>query len=436
MTDWKRSVLICTVGGAPSVVTETVWALLERRPQWVPDAIFLVTTSVGAPQCEEKLKGADSQLSALFRIHGKQPLDPEIIVPPDDSGTPISDIRTQPENVAFANRITQLIKDHTEDAGTRLHISIAGGRKTMSSYAQAAISIFGRDQDELTHVLVEPPEFEYCRDFFWPGQSPEKVTVSVKDTTTGRTRNEERDASDASIALVPSPFIRMGLILSEDAFPGGKVEYENVIEQVQLGLEEDRLFLHCASNELQLGRNHRVSLAPQLFAFYRLLATVRTERWKGFGPDGAGDSHEGWLSYCSFLQTGSVSPLSLFEAFYLESAAVAGQDDPLGAAQEKAKKALFNIRAAAERDDAQDALTDTFKRIKSATNRRLKQAIPNMKKRDLARIGEGQFHIEINDGVGKVKTSRFGLKPEPGQIQIREQEKPGIAGTSGTAASH
>jgi len=304
MTNWKRSVLICTVGGAPSVVTETVWALLERRPQWVPDAIHLVTTSVGETACADKLTGAGSQLSALFRTHGKSLVDPEIIVPVDENGRPINDIRTQPENVAFANCITQLIKDYAKETGTRLHISIAGGRKTMSSYAQAAISIFGRDQDELTHVLVEPPEFEYSRDFFWPGQSPEKVVVSVKNAKTGQTNNEERNARDARIALVSSPFIRMGLILSEDAFPGGKVEYEKVIDQVQLGLEEDRLVLHCASNELQLGRSHRVRLAPQPFAFYRLLARVRTGGWTGFGPDGAGDRHEGWLSYSSFLLTG------------------------------------------------------------------------------------------------------------------------------------
>ena len=370
MTNWTKSVLICTVGGAPGVVTETVWALLERRPQWVPDAIHLVTTSAGKTACAHKLTGADSQLAALFRTHGKSPIDPEIIVPKDESGTPISDIRTQPENVAFANCITQLIKDYAKDTGTRLHISIAGGRKTMSSYAQAAISIFGRDQDELTHVLVEPPEFEYSRDFFWPGQTPEKVVVSVKNATTGLTRNEERKASDAKIALVPSPFIRMGLILSEDAFPGGKVEYETVIEQVQLGLEEDRLVLHCASNELQLGRSHRVRLAPQLFAFYRLLACARTGCWKGFGPDGVGECHKGWLSYSSFLLTEADSPLSLFKTFYLESAAVADHGDPLDSNQGRAKEALQKINDEAASDDALRALTDTFKRIKSACQQR------------------------------------------------------------------
>ena len=51
MAAWKQSVLICTVGTAPSVVTETVWALLEKRPRWVPNRIYLVTTTVGAKDC-------------------------------------------------------------------------------------------------------------------------------------------------------------------------------------------------------------------------------------------------------------------------------------------------------------------------------------------------------------------------------------------------
>ena len=421
MTDWKKSILICTVGGAPSVVTETVWALLERRPQWVPDAIYLVTTSVGANACAATLKGPNSQLAALYKLHGKPPLEPEIIVPKDENGSPIRDIRTQSENVAFANCITQLIKDHTEgDASTRLHISIAGGRKTMSSYAQAAISIFGRNQDELTHVLVDPPEFEYCREFFWPGQTPKNVMVSVKDAKTGKIHTEQRSAQEAQVTLVPSPFIRMGFILSEDAFPGGKVEYEKVIEQVQLGLEEDRLILHCNSNELQLGGNYRIALPPQPFAFYRLLASVRKERWKGLGPDGVGEQYEGWLSYSSFLETGDASALSLFEKFYLQSAAVADSDDQLNRAQSKAQKSLEVMRRSARSSNAQELLTDTFKRIKNTVNSHMEKKIPNIVKRKYAQIGFYQSHETIAGGNNKVKIACFGLFPEPNQIQIKE----------------
>ena len=41
--------------------------------------------------------------------------------------------------------------------------------------------MFGRDQDELTHVLVSIPEFEYNPRFFYPEQERQEITITVKD---------------------------------------------------------------------------------------------------------------------------------------------------------------------------------------------------------------------------------------------------------------
>ena len=52
-----------------------------------------------------------------------------------------------------------------------LHVSIAGGRKTMGFYVGYALSLFARDQDRLSHVLV-PPSLESRQDFFYPPPPP------------------------------------------------------------------------------------------------------------------------------------------------------------------------------------------------------------------------------------------------------------------------
>jgi CRISPR-associated protein (TIGR02584 family) len=48
-----------------------------------------------------------------------------------------------------------------------LHVSIAGGRKSMGFFAGYAFSLFGRTQDRLSHVLVNDP-FESFPDFYFP----------------------------------------------------------------------------------------------------------------------------------------------------------------------------------------------------------------------------------------------------------------------------
>ena len=48
------------------------------------------------------------------------------------------------------------MREITADPQASLHVSIAGGRKTMGFYVGYALSLFGRAQDRLSHVLVPP----------------------------------------------------------------------------------------------------------------------------------------------------------------------------------------------------------------------------------------------------------------------------------------
>ncbi|MBV5299598.1 MAG: TIGR02584 family CRISPR-associated protein, partial [Rhodoferax sp.] len=76
------------------------------------------------------------------------------------------DIRSPADNRAAADFITAQVRAITADSGCALHASIAGGRKTMGFYLGYALSLFGRPQDRLSHVLVSEP-FESSYDFFY-----------------------------------------------------------------------------------------------------------------------------------------------------------------------------------------------------------------------------------------------------------------------------
>jgi CRISPR-associated protein (TIGR02584 family) len=80
---------------------------------------------------------------------------------------PLEDIRSPDDNRRAADGITELIREFTADPDCALHVSIAGGRKTMGFFLGYALSLYGRPQDKLSHVLVSEP-FESSSGFYYP----------------------------------------------------------------------------------------------------------------------------------------------------------------------------------------------------------------------------------------------------------------------------
>lgn len=175
-------VLLLTLGSTPQVVTETLFALVNATPQWVPDRIVLATTGHGARLFREgrakddrnivaPMLGSDGMLARMLQeLNLPLSLDcVEVCVPCDTNGSPIEDIRTEEETKAFAEELLRIVARITSAPESELHVSLAGGRKTMSFIAGQVMSIFGRKQDYLSHVLVEPRELEWQDSFWWPG---------------------------------------------------------------------------------------------------------------------------------------------------------------------------------------------------------------------------------------------------------------------------
>ena len=69
----------------------------------------------------------------------------------------LEDIRTPEDNQAAADLVLDEVRRITFNDDTRLVASLAGGRKTMGALLYAALSLLGRPQDRLTHVLVNEP---------------------------------------------------------------------------------------------------------------------------------------------------------------------------------------------------------------------------------------------------------------------------------------
>lgn len=263
--NFPRRILLAVTGLTPQVVTETLYALaVDAEQKFVPTEVHVITTREGAQRVRLQLLDAQTgQFHALCREYALPPIAfpaSHIHIIPDPSGQPLSDIRTPEDNLRAADFISYLVRDFCRDDHAALHVSIAGGRKSMGFFVGYALSLFGRTQDTLSHVLVNDP-FESLADFFFP---PKQGRV-LHD------RNQRPvHTDDARIMLADIPFVRLrGGIPS--SLLTGNASFAETVSGVQSGLNfislefDIRKHAICCSGKW-------VTLPPSLFAFYLWIA--------------------------------------------------------------------------------------------------------------------------------------------------------------------
>ncbi|MCW7552291.1 CRISPR-associated ring nuclease Csm6 [Endozoicomonas gorgoniicola] len=217
-----NNILFVASGMSPQILTETLYALIHQPDPFIPGEIHMVTTVEGAKRASEGLLNRDSGHFYQFcQDYGLNPAifnQDRIHIIQDQDGKPLNDIKTLTDNEATADTITTLIQEFTAEPETRLHVSLAGGRKTMSYYTGYALSLYGRRQDQLSHVLVSEG-YESCPDFYYPTPVSRMVI----------NRNGERcDASEAEVTLANIPFVRMREDLP-DRFLEGKTCFSETV---------------------------------------------------------------------------------------------------------------------------------------------------------------------------------------------------------------
>lgn len=349
-----RNVLVITLGGAPGVVTETIWWLMNRRePKWVPDAVHLVTTTLGAKDWSRADTEARRQLDVLMGTETHRKLVPEINVPEDRSGAMIADIRTEAENIAFATHLTRLIKRLSDDPETRLHVSMAGGRKTMSSYAHQAMTLCGRPGDELTHILVDPIELEYNRHFFWPGQEFQEIDIGRPGVS------KIILARDANISMVPSPFVKLRGHLKRIPLAQRDFDHWTLVDRIQDSVDQYLIALKEKERTLIVGKE-RVRFEPQEYALFRVLVQALVQAWPGNGPKGAGDNHRGWIAVPD-LRNDSAALKAFFDHY---RSCFEGAEDAHFEAFQNDVQAAINSRTAQGLDYVANRFKDIRRKIK------------------------------------------------------------------------
>lgn len=261
-----RRILLAVTGLSPQIVTETLHALATRPGDaWIPDEVHLISTTKGADNARLQLlsehPGWFHRLRADYHLPDIAFPESHIHVIRRADGSLLDDIRDDADNTLAADFICEKVRELTADTHSELHASIAGGRKTMGFYLGYAMSLYGRPQDRLSHVLVSDP-FETQKDFFYP--TP--VTRVIHDQRSGLAL----DCRDARIWLGDIPFVRLRENLPHDLIEG-KASYSQAVAEVQKAMPPLQLVLRPASREVILG-GETIRFSPIEYAYYWVFA--------------------------------------------------------------------------------------------------------------------------------------------------------------------
>jgi len=245
-----RTILVAVAGGSPAIVTETLWALAKRTAPVHVDEVRILTTAKGKSAIlNSLLSPTDGKFkSCLEELEVTHPIrfrEETIFVFKNGKGRELVDIRTDEDNQLAADQICGFIREWTkEDA--RLICSGAGGRKTMSIYLTIAMMLYGRADDRLFHVLINPEEFELCRDFFHPYRVPRNLPLY------DRQGNQIKKISTANVNLDLGeiPFVKLRVLDTTKLF-GAAETYSEIVDSVQQRLE---FLSRAASSQLKIGQ--------------------------------------------------------------------------------------------------------------------------------------------------------------------------------------
>ncbi len=272
--DYPRRVLLAVCGLSPQIVTETLYALAaDEHAPFIPTEVHLITTAEGARRAELSLLSDDlgwfHRLCKDYRLPGITFNRHHIHVMRDAGERGMDDIRTRQDNHDAANFITDQVRHFSADPDCALHVSIAGGRKTMGFYLGYALSLYGRAQDRLSHVLVSDP-FESSWDFFYP--TPYSRVLQTRD-------GKLADTAMAQVTLAEIPFVslRHGLPV---ALLAGHASFDETVAAARAALAPPALTLDLARKRIVAG-GKTIDLPPAELA---LLAVFARRLLKGEPP--------------------------------------------------------------------------------------------------------------------------------------------------------
>ncbi len=302
-----RRILICVSGMSPAIVTETLYALVTQTQPFVPDEIHVVTTLEGKDKVMNDLLTPEA--GHFHRLMGEYLPGQAIRFDADTvhvisqsrpvaaaanpwrqlmqgqtlqfENAELKDITTNEDNEAAADTIYRVLRELKAVPGTRLHASVAGGRKSMSFYMGHAFSLLADTGDTLSHVLVNEPFENPKLNFYYPPKLPVTLQFCDRDDAQYSVRTDRAEVKLAELSV-----LKLGGLLGKAWPVMAQTSFAFAVRLAQAALvpPEVRVVLEAEKGWLELC-GERVHLSPQQFTVFALHALARSHEDEL--PDGA-----------------------------------------------------------------------------------------------------------------------------------------------------
>jgi CRISPR-associated protein (TIGR02584 family) len=293
----KKNILLAVTGMSPQIVTETIYALYINKGVTI-DEVQIITTSKGKEQAWLSLGLEErNQLSQLAQLCNDYNLphisftQQNIMVIPNAQGEEVSDARCVEDHNAMADFIINHVREVTDNDDVTIYASLAGGRKTMTFFLGYAMSLFGRKNDSLSHVLVSE-KFENLKDFFYP--TPYDKRVTNRD-------NQGFNAKDAKVTLAEIPFVRMRDEMPERIIKNS-AKYTETIALMNMAEQEPELTINAVRRTTEDGQWEKIDrviangiaikMPAAELAFLTWVAVRAKEGMPGLATPSEGEANE------------------------------------------------------------------------------------------------------------------------------------------------
>lgn len=199
-----RHHLVALLGRTPQVLTETLYALCVQARIPISQVSAISTQEgrqIARAQLLDKNNGHFYQLQRDYPAQCRRlRFSPKQIFVAHDGLLPLHDIQSRRDSENFLALILRVLWEKTNDTHTAVHCSLAGGRKTMSSYMALVMQMLGREQDKLYHVLLTPQEAEHHAKFYYPAPQTHMLKFA---------NGRAFDSAKVKVELVEIPYVRL-----------------------------------------------------------------------------------------------------------------------------------------------------------------------------------------------------------------------------------
>jgi CRISPR-associated protein (TIGR02584 family) len=264
----NKKTLIAVTGLTPQIITSTLYCLNRQKGVEI-DELYVVTTSKGRDVVlgidrEYKYLPLKKQIRDMCEKFGfKVPrfTENKNIIVAEEESIEIPDMRSEEANKIFPNVLCRFVKEQASDIYNTLYCSISGGRKSMGVYLALAISLFGKENDKLVHVLTTPDN------------ERQKLPYPLN-------KKQEKEFD-----LTEIPFVRLRTILNDflrhetsiKLIREKKLKYSDIVELTQLRLSREKLYIDRKNGQIYYSDNPSVKLEPRELELYMEFINVKLQ---------------------------------------------------------------------------------------------------------------------------------------------------------------